>query len=41
MSGFDDDIFNEPDGFPWLAGAVVEELIDSTAGRLGGDFTDK
>lgn len=30
----------KPGGFPWLAGAVLEVLIDSTAGCLGGDFTD-
>lgn len=32
--------FLAADGFPGLAGAV-EELIDSTAGGLGGDFTGK
>lgn len=31
----------QPDGFPWLAGKVVEELIDFTAGSLGEDFTGK
>lgn len=41
MCGFDDDIFNQPDGFPGLDGAVLEVLVDSTAGRLGGDFTDE
>lgn len=39
-AAFNYDIFNRPDGFPSLAGAVLgAALIDSTAGRLGGDFT--
>lgn len=39
MRSFDDDIFDQPDGFPGLDGAVLEVPVDSTAGRLGGDFT--
>lgn len=39
-AAFNYDIFNRPDGFPSPAGAVLgAALIDSTAGRLGGDFT--
>lgn len=39
-AAFNYDIFNRPDEFPSLAGVVLgAALIDSTAGRLGGDFT--